>query len=134
MAEAKKKRVIRKPETVREKAAKKADAPAKNRRLSKATGTVKKPLNAAKKLGAREYHPIKLPDNRIGRFLTANRKFTPKFFREAWGELRQVAWPNRRETAKMTLAVFIFALVFGLLIAAVDYGLEKLFRELLIDK
>lgn len=134
MAEAKKKRVIKKAETVREKAAKKADAPVKTRRLHKVTSSAKRPLSAARRIGKKEYHPVKLPDNKVGKFLTSNRKVTPKFLREAWAELRQVTWPNRKETAKLTLAVFVFAITFGLLIAGVDFGLDKLFRALLLDK
>ena len=132
MAEAKKKRVLKKSETVREKAVKK-EVVKKPRRIHAASGAIKRPLKAARRIGAKEYHPIKLPDNKIGRFMTANRKATPKFFREAWAELRQVSWPTRKETAKLTLAVFAFAIIFGLTIGVVDYGLDKLFRELLLN-
>lgn len=133
MAEAKKKRVIRKPETVREKAAKKTETTPKPRRLHKAAGAAKRPLGAARKIGRKEYHPIKLPDNKLGRFLTTNRRFTPRFFRDAWGELKQVTWPNRKETIKLTIAVFVFAITLSLIVGVVDFGLDKLFRELLID-
>lgn len=132
MAEAKKKRVLKRTETVREKASKK-EATQKPRRLHKAAQAVKRPVSAARRVGAKEYHPIKLPDNKVGRFMTANRKVTPRFFRDAWAEVRQVVWPNRRETAKLTLAVFTFAIIFSLLIGVVDYGLDKLFRELLLN-
>lgn len=132
MAEAKKKRVLKKSETVREKAAKK-EVIKKPHRLRKVTTTVKRPLGAARRIGAMEYHPIKLPDNKVGKFMTTNRKVTPKFFREAWAEVKQVTWPNRKETAKMTLAVFTFAIIFSLLIGVVDYGLDRLFRELLLN-
>lgn len=132
MAEAKKKRVIKKSETVREKATKK-EISKQPRRLHKATSAAKRPVSAARKLGAKEYHPIKMRDNRLGRFMTANRKLTPKFFREAWAELRQVTWPTNKETFKLALAVFIFAIVLGITVGILDYGLEKLFREILID-
>lgn len=62
----------------------------------------------------------------IGRFLV------PKYFRNSWAELRQVTWPDRSQTARLTLAVIIFATIFGILIAIVDFGLSKLFRELLL--
>lgn len=132
MADPKKPRRIKKVETVRERA-KKADIPAKPRRVRQVASTAGGGLRAVSCLGAKEYHPIKLPDNRVGRFLTKRRKFLPRYFREAWAELRQVTWPTRRETIKLTFAVLIFALVFGSLIAAVDYGLEKLFREVLLS-
>jgi preprotein translocase SecE subunit len=56
----------------------------------------------------------------------------PKFFREAWTEVRQVSWPGTRETARMTIAVIIFAMIFGGLIAIVDYGLDIIFRRILL--
>lgn len=134
MAEAKKKRVLKKPVTVREQATKKTSDAPKPRRLHKATNVVRKPLGAARRIGKKEYHPVKLPDNRLGRFMTASRRFTPRFFRDAWAELKQVTWPNRAETAKLTLAVFIFALVFAGLIGLVDFGLTKLSEKILLDK
>jgi len=132
MAEAKKKRVLKKAETVREKAVKK-EVVKKPHRIRAVSGAIKRPLGAAKTIGAKEYHPIKLPNNKVGRFMTTNRKVTPKFFREAWAEVKQVSWPNRKETTKLTLAVFAFAIVFGVTIGVVDYGLDKLFRELLLN-
>jgi preprotein translocase SecE subunit len=132
MAEVKKKRVLKKTETVREKAVKK-EQPIKTKRVHKVASKAKLPFSKARKIGAKEYHPVKLPDNKIGRFLTKTRKFTPKFFRDAWAEVRQVTWPNRKETIKLTLAVFIFAITFSLLIGVVDYGLDRLFRELLLN-
>lgn len=129
-----KKRVVKKPvETVREKAAKKASETPKKRRLTKATTSAKKPITAAKKIGAKEYHPVKLPDNKVGRFLTKSRRLTPAFLRNSWAELKQVEWPSRKETAKLTLAVLVFALIFGGLVAIVDFGLDKVFKELLLN-
>ena len=54
------------------------------------------------------------------------------YFRNSWRELRQVTWPTRRESRRLTTAVVLFAIVFGLLIAVVDYGLDKLFKEVLL--
>lgn len=134
MAEAKKKRVLKKPVTVREQASKQPATTAKTRRFKKAAVAIKRPLGAAKRIGKKEYHPVKLPDNRLGRFMTAPRRATPRFFSEAWAELRQVTWPNRRETLKLTLAVFVFAIVLSGLIGAVDYGLTQLSEKVLLDK
>lgn len=63
---------------------------------------------------------------KVGRFII------PKYFRNSWQELRQVSWPDRRQTVRLTFAVMAFATVFGIAIAIVDYGLDKLFRELLL--
>jgi preprotein translocase SecE subunit len=63
---------------------------------------------------------------------TAGRFLTPKYFTNSWKELRQVTWPDRKMTARLTFAVIAFATVFGIVIAIVDYGLDKLFRQLLL--
>ncbi|MGB4758908.1 MAG: preprotein translocase subunit SecE [Candidatus Saccharimonadales bacterium] len=55
-----------------------------------------------------------------------------KYFVGSWQELRQVTWPNMRDTLRLTLAVIIFSIVFGLLIAAVDYGIDKFFKQLIL--
>lgn len=128
---AEKKPRIRKTETVRERSEK--IEPEKKRRIKKAAGTAAKPIRSVASFGKREYHPIKLPDNRVGRFLTKRRRLIPSYFVESWKELRQVTWPGRRETLKMTLAVFVFAIVFGVVISITDYGLDKLFKEVLLD-
>jgi preprotein translocase SecE subunit len=54
------------------------------------------------------------------------------YFRRSWQELKHVTWPTRREGRRLTTAVIIFSIVFGALIAVVDYGLDKLFRQVLL--
>jgi preprotein translocase SecE subunit len=54
------------------------------------------------------------------------------YFLGSWEELRKVTWPNRKNTIRLTLAVFAFAIVFGIVIAVVDFGLDKLFRKILL--
>lgn len=132
MAEEKKVRRLKKSETVRERSEKAAAyTDKKPRRLRTTAGKITSPVKSAAQLGKKEYY-LPLPDNRTGRFLNRRRKFIPKFFRDAWEELRQVDWPSARETWKLTLAVFVFAIVFGVLIALVDTGLDKVFKEILL--
>jgi len=57
------------------------------------------------------------------------RKLVPRYFVNSWRELKLVTWPGRRETWRLTAAVFVFAIVFGSMIYAVDLALDKLFRE-----
>ena len=54
------------------------------------------------------------------------------FVRSSWQELRQVTWPTRREGRRLTTAVIIFSVIFGALIAVVDYGLDKLFKQVIL--
>ncbi len=129
MAKAKstKKRVIKKSETVRERATKITAERPKRRVIKSTAGKVAKPLSALKPLAKPfKAKPVKKVSRGIAFILW------PKFLRGAWGELRQVTWPGRRETWKLTLAVFIFALSFGSLIALADYGLDKLFRSVIL--
>lgn len=58
----------------------------------------------------------------------------PRYFVNSWREVRQVTWPNRRETWRLTLAVFIFAIVFGALIAGVDKVLDLLFKKVILKQ
>ncbi len=128
----KKRKIKTSPETVRERAQKVADTPVKKRRVKQTVKSVGKPFKAATKMGAKEYY-LPLPDTRLGRFLNRRRSLIPRYFRESWKELRLVTWPNRKETTKLTLAVFAFAIIFGLLVSVVDFGLDRLFKEALLN-
>lgn len=66
----------------------------------------------------------------IGRILS--RIFFIAYFKESYKELKQVTWPNRRQTIQLTFAVFIFAFSIGVVIALLDYGLNKLFEFILL--
>lgn len=131
MAEKKKRRIVKRPDTARDKIEKSAE-PKKERRITKSLAAGKGKVSRLTELSKREYHPIKLPDNKVGRFMTKKRRVLPQFLADAWQELRQVTWPNRRETTKLTTAVIIFAFVFGGLVAIIDYGLDKLFRNVIL--
>jgi preprotein translocase SecE subunit len=55
-----------------------------------------------------------------------------RFIRGSWRELKQVTWPARREGLRLTSAVIVFSVVFSLVLAVVDYGLDKVFKQLLL--
>jgi preprotein translocase SecE subunit len=118
-------------QTVRQRASKEQAKAAKPRRLKQGATTAKKPIKSAFGVGKKEFY-VPLPNNRLGRFLNKKRHFIPKYFRDSWAELKQVTWPNRKQTAKLSLAVIMFAVVFALLISVVDFGLDKLFRQLIL--
>ena len=62
------------------------------------------------------------------------RWLVPIYFVNSWRELRHVSWPNRRETWRLTVAVFIFAIVFGALIAGVDWILDQIFKKVILKQ
>lgn len=127
-----KKRRIKKTESIREQSARSQEPSTKPRRLHRTTSAIKRPLKSARNFGRKEYY-LPMPDNKAGRFLNKRRSLMPKFLREAWQELLQVTWPNAKETARFTLAVVIFAFALGGLIALTDFGLEKVFKQVILQ-
>ena len=57
---------------------------------------------------------------------------TPNYFLNSFRELRGVTWTTRRETWRLLLAVFTFAIIFGLMIAGVDKLLDTIFKNTVI--
>jgi len=51
------------------------------------------------------------------------------YFKGSWQELRQVRWPNRKQTWAMTLAVILFSLALGALIFLLDAVFTLLFKN-----
>ena len=56
----------------------------------------------------------------------------PPYIRNSFKELKHVSWPGFVLSWKLTFAVIVFAICFGLLIAGLDFVFEKLFREVLL--
>ncbi len=141
MAEAKepskKKRQLKKPQTVRERA-EKASIERKPRRIKQAGSTAAKPFKALGRVIAKILRPFRFllwpfktrPARFIGRIL--KKVLLLNYFRESWRELKLVEWPNRKQTAKLTFAVFMFAIFFSVLVGVVDYGLDKIFKQLIL--
>jgi len=131
VANAKKPRIRKAEPTIRERAeiAQTKAEDNKPSRVRSVVTTTTKPLKKAR-----------LPQNQVG---DSVRKFgrgvakvlgwiVPKYFRNSWREVKQVAWPSRRETWRLTGAVFIFAIVFGAMVAVVDKGLDEVFKKLVL--
>jgi preprotein translocase SecE subunit len=72
---------------------------------------------------------------KLGRFKVfrvIGRILWPTYFRNSFKELKQVTWPDRRQSWQLTSAVIIFAVIFGVMISIVDYGLDKVFKQVLL--
>ncbi len=126
-----KKRRLRPAPSVRERAQQAQLQAEQPRRLQRTAGSITRPLKWVARAGRKEVY-LPLPESGFWRFMNKRRYVVPRYFRESWHELRDVTWPGRRETRQLTIAVFLFAIVFGLLITLTDYGLDKLFRKLLL--
>jgi preprotein translocase SecE subunit len=136
VAEAKKPRIrkarVRKAPTLREQAelalskAEQDKKPGRVKRAASKTGSALRKTRLTR-------NPITKFVARIGRFiLKVLRWIIPNYFIESWREVRLVTWPSRRETWRLTVAVFIFALVFGALVAGVDKVLDLLFKKVIL--
>ena len=122
--ESKAPRRIRKVETLREKTEKTTAAGDKPRRLSATKQKAGAPLRATGR-GLQRLNRIK-PLRILGFIIV------PPYFRNSWRELRQVTWPTGKESRRLTLAVILFAIVFGALVAVLDLGLDKVFKQVLL--
>jgi preprotein translocase SecE subunit len=117
---AKKKRRIRpSSETVRQRTEKANQASAKPSRAKK----VKEPRKVAAPLSA-----VARPFKWVGRHII------PRYLRNSFAELRNVTWPHRKQSRQLTTAVLMFAVVFGFLISALDYGLDKVFKKVFLHE
>lgn len=132
---AKPKRLVKNPETFRERAIKASEAsdkPTRATRLKSVSGKVAAPLfnpvgqASGKFFGLKPFAVLRKPLRLIGKVIF------PVYLRKSWGELRLVTWPNWKQSRQLTSAVLIFAIIFGAVIALVDYGLDKVFKDVLL--
>ena len=129
MAETKSKRKLRPTQTVREKSAAANEVkPVKVKRRSLVATKLAWPFKTSIHFLAR-YKFFRI----IGKVLKLiGRIIVPKYFRSSWAEIKLVTWPSRSETRRLTLAVIGFAVVFGVVIASLDYGLGHLFKLIIL--
>lgn len=133
MAEGKK-RLVKNPETFRERALK-ADQP-KEEKTSR--GILLSPFRLIASIfrsiakGTDKLSKVKSlkPIFSILRFI--GKIIWPAYFRNSVNELKGVTWPTPKMSVRLTYAVIAFAVVFGITIAVVDYGLDKVFKVLLL--
>jgi preprotein translocase subunit SecE len=130
----KKKRQVKNPETFRERALKAntaADKPKKTAKVRKGAGKAFSPFRTIGRgmkriFGHKAFRWLRKPLRVLSRILLVS------YFRSSWQELKKVTWPNFRQSVSLTFAVLIFAIVFGVVIAVVDFGLDKLFKDVLL--
>lgn len=108
----------------------------KTQRWARLKKNLKRPFSAVNAKRPR----VKLPSNKFTRLLAKIARpikkvlswLVPRYFINAWREVKLVTWPSRKETWRLTLAVFIFSVVFGALAFAVDKGLDEIFKKFVL--
>ena len=121
-------------QTMREQAVKaqaSADKP-KNRRLKNAATSARKPFSKPAGFLKRlfSHQPFRFIA-KIGHWIGL--VLLPPFVRNSFQEIRLVTWPNFKQTRDLTFAVLVFAIVFGASVAVLDWGLDKLFKSLILN-
>ncbi len=126
-----KKRRVKNPETFRERAQKAVEAgnqPKSSARIkragNKATGPVRRQIGRV--YNSKPLAPLRKVLRVVGRVIF------PKYFRESWQELKLVTWPDWPQGRRLTFAVLVFAVIFGVAIAGVDWVINKIFEHLLL--
>ena len=125
----KKPRIRKTPETVRERADKSSNK--KDGRTRKLKGKIHRPLSLLRRVGQKEFNPVPVPDNRAGKILGKRVRIIPKFLHEAWAEMKLVTWPTKKEAARLTGAVIIFAVIFSIFVQVLDFLFSKLIKVIL---
>lgn len=116
--------------TLRERNRKAAESKQKPKRIRRAAAQAKRPASRIRSILTTEYHV--LPRGKGESFFTKSRTATPNYFKDSVNELKNVTWPGRKETWKLVFAVFIFSIVLGIFIALLDFGLEQVFKKVIL--
>ncbi len=127
------KRRIKNPETFREKARKAQNE--KDQRIKNSNHIIKKSLRVL-------FNPIVKLVSTLYRIKALKPLFWiikiigliiyPRYVRNSFKELKDVTWPSFKESMRLTYAVVIFAIIFGVAVALVDYGFGKIFKIILL--
>ncbi|HUD06855.1 MAG TPA: preprotein translocase subunit SecE [Candidatus Saccharimonadales bacterium] len=118
--DAKSAKAAKKVETIRERA----------ERLANEKTHPVAPIEAAKPAKKRRLIFFKVKPGKVKKV----RRFhiIPRFFGESWRELKDVTWPDRKITSKLTVAVILFSVVFGTAVGLVDWGLGVVFKRVVL--
>ena len=126
-----KRRRLKPAQTMRERAERTSVKDAKPSVIRRLRNTLATPfvpiLNILRRIAkSRIWKPVTFCGRLIGRILF------PRYLRNSWKELRMVTWPSGKQTRQLTGAVIAFSVIFGLFVAAFDYGLDRLFKHIIL--
>ena len=126
------KRRVKNPESFRERAIKateESDKPKQGSRVGRVfAAIIGRPLRSIGQAVAKV--PIPKPLRTVFRLI--GKVIFPAYFRNSWRELKEVTWPSFKESIRLTWAVLLFAIIFGTAVAIVDYGLDGIFKKILL--
>lgn len=135
-------KLAKKPETVRDKAEKAQAKKAKEQKKK----TPKKPSKAAAKANkaasdtknflskSLDVHGHDHEAGGVKGSLTKQRSIIPSYFGDSIKEIQAVTWPSFKEAWSLTFAVVMFAIVFSILVSSLDWVLGKVFEEVILNE
>lgn len=106
---------------------------AKSRPKATAAADPTKPKTKTKTAKAKIKTKANTPEKPLKQVFILARPFVAlgRYLRNSWRELRQVRWPNRKATWKMTLAVLVYCAIFIVFIMLLDALFTFIFDLLL---
>lgn len=106
---------------------------AKSRPQATAAADPTKPKTQTKPAKAKTKAKTNTPEKPLKQVFILARPFVAlgRYLRNSWRELRQVRWPNRAATWKMTLAVLVYCAIFIVFIMLLDALFTFIFDLLL---
>jgi preprotein translocase SecE subunit len=104
---------------------------AKKKRNIKGRSLISSALSRKPRSEKKKRKTLKLPNNRFGKILDAIIFTLPRYLRGSWQEIRLTTWPSRKETIRLTFAVFIFSTAFAVFVSVLDFALDKIFKHLI---
>jgi preprotein translocase SecE subunit len=57
-----------------------------------------------------------------------------EYFSASRIELSKVTWPNRRQTARLTVLVCIFSIVMAAILGALDVGFSEIVQRIIVNQ
>ncbi len=135
-------KLAKKPVTVREKAdkaqAKKAKEQKKKapKKPSKTAAKASQAANNTKSFlnKSLDVHDHDHEATGIKASLTKQRSIIPSYFSNSVREIQEVTWPSFKEAWSLTFAVVMFAVVFAILVSSLDWVLGKVFEEVILNE
>lgn len=73
-------------------------------------------------------------NNKVWKFLRRTILRSPfrGYFINSWRELKNVQWPDRKTSWKLTFTVVMFSVLFAVFTSTLDFGFEKLAKQIFL--
>lgn len=102
-----------------------------SKRAAELSKKVKKPKTIKNKSSSKK-GSTKSNKNKSSKKSTIKGKAKNNYFAESYRELKRVTWPSRKETWRLTIAVFLFSGVFTGVIMLADFIFRNIIERVIL--